>query len=38
MKEFVEGEALYNLGMLQQLGVAPKLPQWQTSPGYEGFR
>lgn len=31
-------DAADRLGLLQQLGVVPKLPQWQASPGYEGFR
>lgn len=31
-------DAADRLGMLQQLGVVPKLPQWQASPGYDGFR
>ena len=26
------------LGLLQQLGVVPKLPRWDSLPGYEGFR
>jgi predicted ester cyclase len=26
------------LGLLQQLGAVPTLPQWSVSPGYEGFR
>ena len=26
------------LGLLQQLGMVPKLPRWDSMPGYEGFR
>ena len=44
MMRFVNGkivehwDAADRLGLLQQLGVVPKLPMWQASPGYEGFR
>ncbi|HVE85480.1 MAG TPA: ester cyclase, partial [Myxococcales bacterium] len=31
-------DAVDRLGLLQQIGVVPKLSEWQTSPGYEGFR
>jgi predicted ester cyclase len=31
-------DAADRLGLLQQLGVVPRLPTWQASPGYEGFR
>jgi len=31
-------DAVDRLGMMQQLGVVPKLSEWQASPGYEGFR
>jgi steroid delta-isomerase-like uncharacterized protein len=31
-------DAADRLGLLQQLGVVPKLPMWEASPGYEGFR
>lgn len=26
------------LGLLQQLGMVPKIPRWDSMPGYEGFR
>ena len=26
------------LGLLQQLGMVPKIPRWDSLPGYEGFR
>lgn len=31
-------DAVDRLGLLQQIGVVPKMPEWQTSPGFEGFR
>jgi len=31
-------DAVDRLGLLQQIGVVPKLAEWQTSPGFEGFR
>lgn len=31
-------DAVDRLGLLQQIGVVPKLTEWQTSPGFEGFR
>jgi len=31
-------DAADRLGLLQQLGVVPKLPRWNYLPGYEGFR
>jgi predicted ester cyclase len=31
-------DAVDRLGLLQQIGVVPKLSEWQTSPGFEGFR
>jgi len=31
-------DAVDRLGLLQQLGVVPKIPQWTTSPTTEGFR
>ncbi len=31
-------DAADRLGLLQQLGVVPKLPRWNDLPGYEGFR
>jgi steroid delta-isomerase-like uncharacterized protein len=31
-------DAVDRLGLLQQIGLVPKLAEWQTSPGYEGFR
>lgn len=31
-------DAADRLGLLQQLGVVPKLPRWNQLPGYEGFR
>ena len=26
------------LGLLQQLGMVPKISRWDSMPGYEGFR
>jgi predicted ester cyclase len=31
-------DAVDRLGLLQQIGVVPRLAEWQTSPGFEGFR
>lgn len=31
-------DSVDRLGLLQQLGVVPKLPEWTSSPGFEGFR
>jgi predicted ester cyclase len=31
-------DAVDRLGLLQQLGVVPKIPQWTASPTSEGFR
>ena len=31
-------DAVDRLGLLQQLGVVPKIQRWQASPGYDGFR
>lgn len=31
-------DAADRLGLLQQLGVVPRLPRWNYLPGYEGFR
>ncbi|HYV45298.1 MAG TPA: ester cyclase, partial [Myxococcaceae bacterium] len=31
-------DAVDRLGLLQQIGVVPKLSEWQASPGFEGFR
>lgn len=37
-KCFEHWDSADRLGLLQQLGVIPKLPKWNNLPGYEGFR